>query len=63
MSNMMIESLRTLGQIAPNKLQSDMPRVDPGSTAVTWMVIGVLFVAILLMAFKQAKRNTNVLED
>jgi hypothetical protein len=58
----LISHISTLGQIAANKLQSDTPRVEPTSTAFTWIIVAVLVVAVLLIAFKGSKRN-NMLED
>ncbi|HUO07140.1 MAG TPA: hypothetical protein VM008_02325 [Phycisphaerae bacterium] len=44
-------------------LDSTTPRIpDPPSTATTWMIVSVLVVAILIIAFKTARRNHQVIE-
>jgi len=63
MNLMTIQSFNTLAQIVQSKLDSDTPRVDPGSTVVTWVIVGVISVAILLIAFKTARRNNQLLDD
>ena len=55
--------LLTLAQLAATKIQSDTPRVEPGSNAMTWIIVAVIVVAILLMAFKSSKRNASIDEQ
>jgi hypothetical protein len=57
-----LRNIPAVAQIAADKLQSDTPRLEPASTAVTWMVVAAIVVAVLLIAFKGSKRN-NMLED
>ena len=58
---MIMQLANMLAQV--KALSSDTPRVEPPSTAVTWMIVGVMVVAILLMAFKTARRNNQLLDD
>jgi hypothetical protein len=60
-ANMMNLLANTLAQV--KALSSDTPRVEPPSTATTWMMVAVIVVAILLMAFKTARRNNQLLDD
>jgi hypothetical protein len=60
---MTIQSISILSQIVQSKLDSDTPRVEAGSTVVTWVIAGILVVAVLLIAFKTARRNNQLLDD
>lgn len=55
--------LTSLAQIAASKIDSDTPRVEPASNAVTWIITAVIVVAILLMAFKNARRTNSIDEQ
>jgi hypothetical protein len=57
-----ISRIPVVAQLAADKLDSDTPRVEPTSNAVTWIIVAVIVVAVLLIAFKGSKRN-NMLED
>lgn len=47
-----------LAQVDPKKLDPETPFIGtPGSSSLTWIIIAVIVVGILLIAFKQAKRN------
>ncbi|MGN6370450.1 MAG: hypothetical protein ACTHN5_19520 [Phycisphaerae bacterium] len=45
-------------------LDSATPRIgDTPSSATTWIIVAILVVAILLITFKTARRNHNILEE
>ena len=45
-------------------LDAATPRIpDPPSSATTWIMVGILVVAILLITFKTARRNHGVLDE
>ena len=45
-------------------LDAATPRIpDPPSTVTTWIMVGILVIAILLITFKTARRNNNTLEE
>jgi hypothetical protein len=46
-----------LAQVDPTKLDSGTPRIEAGSSSTTWIIVAVILVAVLLVAFKQARRN------
>jgi len=58
--NMMMQLTNLLAQVDIKKLDADMPRISPndaGSTTSTWIMVAIIVVGILLIAFKQARRN------
>ena len=60
-TNMMMHLANTLAQV--KALSSDTPRVEATSSVTTWMIVGFIVVLILLMAFKTARRNNQLLDD
>lgn len=55
--------LYVIAQVPPSKLVPDMPRTEPYAYATTWMLVGAFTVGIIMLGFKQAKRNNRLEED
>ena len=45
-------------------LDAATPRIpEPQSTATIWIMVGIIVAAIIVITFKTARRNHNVLEE
>ena len=60
MMHLLMPLVHTLGQMPDKAVEPLTPMLSfdpPANTKGAWIVAGVLVAAILLMAFKQARRN------
>jgi hypothetical protein len=53
--SILLPAIQTLGQIV--KPDSSIPVLEEGSPAVAFIIAGVMVAAIMLIGFKQSRRN------